>query len=103
MIHKNNFYSQQGYVALMSAIVISVLLIAVTASLGFSAFFGRFNIVDSESKERSLALAEACVSHAILEVGAGTFSNDKTVAIGDDKCYIISTVGSGSQVTIKTQ
>lgn len=94
--------AQRGYIALMSAIVISFLLLAITISLGFTAFFGRLNVLDSESKERSNALAEACIDSAILDASNGTYSVDKIVNIGSDMCRIISSVNGGSQTTIKT-
>jgi|SRR3989344_1827515 len=74
-----NYKLEQGFMALMSAIVMSVLLIAITLSLGISSFFGRFDILDSESKERSMGLAEACVSQATSEVSTGTVYATLTV------------------------
>ncbi len=98
---------QQGYIALMSAIIISALLLTITVSLGFSGFLGRLSIVDSQSKERSSALAEGCADTAILEATSGIYSmSAKTVNIGSDTCTIVSSqkdVPSTGQSTIKTQ
>jgi hypothetical protein len=80
---------QRGYIALVSTIIISVLLLAVTVGLGFSGFFGRLNIVDSESKERSSALAEACADMAILNLVKG-LSTTGSMNVGSDTCSIIS-------------
>jgi len=80
---------QRGFIALMSAIVISVLLLAITLSLGFSGFFTRFNILDSESKERSSALAEACGDTAILNLAQG-LTTLGSVVVGAGSCNIIS-------------
>ena len=104
MNSKNLFY-QKGYIALMSAVVISVLLLTITLSLGLSGFFGRLNIVDSESKERSIALAEACVDTAILEIAKGTNYTGQ-VNVDSDSCTIVSIMPdtpSSGQTTIKTQ
>lgn len=87
----------------MSAIIIGAILLAITLSLGFSGFFTRLNISDSESKERSIALAEACVDTAILESATGIYSTNKTVAVGKDECTIVSSQNTGSQTLIKTQ
>ncbi len=98
--------SQKGYIALMSAIIISALLLTITVSLGFSGFLGRLSIVDSQSKERSSALAEGCADTAILEATSGIYSNNRTVNIGPDTCTIVSSqkdVPSTGQSTIKTQ
>ena len=98
--------NQGGYIALISAIVISVLLITITVTLGLNSLFGRFNILDSESKERSSELAEACIDQAILDATYGTYSTNKVVAVGpttSDNCTIVLSSLSGTQVTIKTQ
>lgn len=89
---------QNGFIALTSAIIISVLLLAITVGLGFSSFFTRFNILDSEFKERSLALAEACIDTAILNLAKG-LTTTGSVAVGTDDCEIISVNGN----TIQTQ
>lgn len=100
--------NQKGYIALMSAIIISVLLLAVTLSLGFSGFFARFNMADSESKERSAALAEGCVDAAILEAAKEIYSANKTIKVAQvsDTCKVISSIKNSpaaGQITIKTQ
>lgn len=96
--------SQSGFIALISAIVISFLLLAVTLGLGLSIFFGRFDILDSESKERSLALAEACVDQAMLEMSEGTFYATLTDYTSPDGTIICKRQSlSGGVNTIKTQ
>jgi len=96
---------QKGFIALTSVIVISVLLLAITVRLGFSAFFNRLDVLDSESKERSSALAEACVDTAILNIARNAAYNpsNQVVAVGSDQCTIVSVTSSGSQKIIKTQ
>ena len=97
---------QQGYIALLSALVISALLLAITLSLGLSGFFVRLNVLDAESKERSVALAEACVSAAMLESVSGMYSANETVAVGQDTCKIVLSQKDypvPGQATIKTQ
>lgn len=91
--------TQGGFMALISAIIIALLLITITVSLNFAAFFGRFNVLDSEFKETSLALAEACADTAILEIAKGnTPSGD--VFIGSDKCTIVSVTGSSTKTIL---
>ena len=90
----------------MSAVVISILLLSITVGLGFSGFFGRFNILDSESKERSLALAEACGDTAIVNIAMDPDydPDDDLVAVDSDFCTIISVSPFvGIEKTIKTQ
>jgi|SRR6185295_1588016 len=94
---------QSGYIALMSAIVISALLLAITVSLGLGGFFSQTNILDAESKEQSFALAQGCVSVAILDIAKNTIpvSFPATVNIDQNMCTIIS-INQNSPATGQT-
>ncbi|MDE2399791.1 MAG: hypothetical protein KGL67_02160 [Patescibacteria group bacterium] len=94
---KNN----KGFVALMSAIIISVVLLLITTNLSLTGFYDRSNILDSELKDRSSALAEACVDTAILNMVQGT-TYIGSVNVGADTCTIQSVTGS-NQKTILIQ
>lgn len=88
---------QSGFVALMSALIISAVLLIVITFLSYSGFNSRSNALDAEFKERSSALAEACVDQALLEIANdSTYSGNATTTLGaDDKCYV-GVVPSGS-------
>ncbi len=75
-----------GYIALISAIIISVLLLIITFAVSFSSFFARFNILDSEYKKVSSGLAEACVDTAILEIAKDDIPTDDTCVNVGDAC-----------------
>ena len=83
---KNN----SGFIALMSSIIISVILLLIAVTLSFTGLNIRFNILDSELKERSNALAEACVDMALLElVRDSNYQGGETVTVsGSDTCII---------------
>jgi hypothetical protein len=91
--------SEQGFIALISAILISVLLLAITLTISFSGYFARFNVLDSESKERSSALAEGCADTAILDLSLSQ-NLPRAVTIGSDTCTIVQETPS---LPIKTQ
>jgi len=102
--------NKSGFIALISAIVIAFMLVIVTVALGMTSFFGRVNIFDAESKERSLGLAEACVDKAISSLALDfTPLNNVEINVGpssDDKCTIVSTElnqPTGGQTRIKTK
>jgi len=101
----------KGFVALMSAIIISVILLLIITNLSLTAFYSRSDVLDSELKDRSSALAEACVDTAILKlVNNSNYSPvNECVPVGDicpntnpnaNICTIVS-VDSGNH--IKTQ
>jgi len=58
----------RGFIALISVIIISAILLTLVFTLGLSSFFNRFDALDAENKRVSLGLAEACVNVAMLKV-----------------------------------
>jgi len=98
--------TEAGFVALVSAVVISVLLLVLVIALSYSGYFARFNELDTEFKKQSLAYAEACADIAIAEIAKdATFSvpaGGRTYQVdplNPDTCLINSINGS---YTIKT-
>lgn len=105
---------ESGYIALISAIVISSLLLIITFTANFSSFFARFNILDSEYKKVSTGLAEACAETAILEIAKNPAwspdVNGTCVGVGDPcpggpkVCKICSSINAGgNDFEIKTR
>src|SRR5260221_11521416 len=83
--------NESGFIALISAIIISLILITITVILNLAGYFGRFNILDAEYKETSIGLAEASVDTAILEISKGnTVAANTAVPIGSYQCPLIS-------------
>lgn len=92
--------TNSGFIALMSAIIISVVLLLIVANLSLTSFYGRFNILDSELKEKSSALAEACVDTAMLKlVNDSDYSGNETVSVDADTCEIESV--SGGMISVR--
>jgi len=87
MINQNNI--QEGFILLMSSIIISAVLVTVVLSVSFGGFVARFNILDSYNKESSLALAEACAEIAILSrVENSNYTGDEYFTIGSEECRV---------------
>ena len=82
--------SGAGFIALISAIIISAVLLVVTVTLSYSSFFARYNLLDSEYKDRSSALAEGCVDAALLKLAndPNYYANNERTLIGSDECHI---------------
>lgn len=58
----------RGFIALMTAIIISVVLLTIVTTSSFTGFYGRFNVLDAELKSRSAAAADACADMALLKL-----------------------------------
>ena len=93
---------REGYIALMSAIIVSVMLMAVLITLNLGGYFGRFNVLNSELKQRSFSLADGCASAAVLNLAQDpSYAGSTTLAIASDTCTIFA-IASGTGV-IETQ
>ncbi len=96
---------KKGFIALMSVIIITFVLLLLGISLGFTGFFGRLNIFDSELKVRSNALAEACIEVAILKIAedpAYSQGSISVIPVDAESCYIFSVDNSGGKAEVFT-
>jgi hypothetical protein len=73
--------AQKGFIALISAVIMSAVLLIVVVSGSLSSFFGRQDVLDAEYKEKSRALADACISVLLLRIGAGTTPSDPVTEV----------------------
>ena len=87
-------YNQKGYIALISAVIISFILIGLTFSVSSAGYFSRGNVATSEYKRISLGLAESCVNLALLRVAQNynyaPLPAGDTIAVGAQDCLIKS-------------
>src|SRR3989338_9629330 len=100
----------QGYIALISTIVISLILLALTANMSTAGFYVRFNSLDSEYKRISLGLAESCVHAALLKLAKNNTyappSGGEIVSVGSEECTIVEVIPDSvdpTKKTVKTQ
>ena len=97
--------NQRGFVALISIIIISAMLLVLVVTLETASFFQRFDALDAENKRVSLGLAEACVSAAQLLIAQGTPSNSELPKVTVDSsdaqktCRICKTTAAGAIAT----
>ena len=58
----------KGFIALISVILISAVLIALVVMVSAAGFYSRFNVLDYENKKVSVSLAEACAETALVNL-----------------------------------
>ncbi|MES2087828.1 MAG: hypothetical protein V4467_02435 [Patescibacteria group bacterium] len=110
----------KGFIALMSTIIISTILMAIVFTTNMSSFYARFDALDGEFKRKAFALAESCANETLLRL-AKNYSYDPTtdpdfvtgkglpISIEDGECLIVSVLppapraGALSEITIITQ
>jgi len=100
----SEFCRSRGYIAVTSALIISLLIMAVIFAVSLAGFYNRANISNSEYKEISNALAEGCVESALLDIATmSTYAGNETVLIGDKQCNIFPIETAGGQKIIKAK
>ncbi len=89
---KKNNTPQRGFIALISAVIISAILLTLATGASSSAFFSRFSALNSEYKRVSLGLAESCVNSALLQIAQNynTTALNAPVSVGANTCTIKS-------------
>ena len=80
----------RGFIALMSALLLSGVLLAVAASGSLVGFYTRAGIAASELKERSTAAADACADQALIAlIFDDTYAGNETVVLNTlDQCRV---------------
>src|SRR3989344_9440055 len=102
MIFKSSSKKSSGLIAIVTAIILSFLIILVATVLGSSALFSRSNDVDFLSKQSSYFLARSCLDQALLELaGNSDYSGNEVIAIDSYQCTINPVETSGSNKIIK--
>lgn len=83
MFTQNNRYWQQGYIALISSVIISLVLTGLAYMVARSGFFARFDSLNAEYKRISKGMAESCANEALLalaqdpDIDSVAFDNDE--------------------------
>lgn len=92
----------KGYIAITSALIISILLMAVVFSVSSSGFFMRANTVGAVLKAEGRALADACISSALLRLAENrSYTGEETIALENGNCVILRIVKKDNDYEIK--
>lgn len=110
-MNRRQYKSNKGFVALISAIMISAILLAILFTTNTSTFFARFDALDTEYKRVATGLAESCANQALLKLAQDYYYNpdNETIAVGNETCNIKSVTprarnaDNSTFVTISTQ
>lgn len=89
------YNSNRGFVALISVVLISAILLIVIVTLGLSTFFQRFDTLDTENKRVSLGYAEGCVNAAMLRIA------QNAAYAGGEYCSLNSTCSSSMSASLR--
>jgi hypothetical protein len=106
-MHAHPKKKKGGYIALMATIIISLVLLVMTAEEGFSGWYARYAVLGTEAKEQANALAEGCGDQALaLLITDLSYAGGDTTVTPAGECHtypIAFDSPSPGMVTIKTQ
>ncbi len=92
----------KGFVALISSIIISAILLIILTTLSLGEFYTRYNILDSELKERSRDIADACVDETLLAIANNSaYTGNETKTVNENTCFIDTVVTNGSEKSFR--
>lgn len=96
MIHRTK--KSGGFIAIMTVIILSAVLLALVSVSNTAGYFARFNGTNREFNRQAFALAESCANSALLSL-ARDYSYAPTtpvqITLGSDSCTIDSLVNTG--------
>lgn len=96
--------SNRGYIAITTAIILSVIILLVAISLGASNLLTRFNFVAFNNKQTTYFVARSCLSHALLQLVKNiSYAGSESVNAGSYQCSIQPIETSGSNKIIKAR
>jgi Tfp pilus assembly protein PilX len=96
--------SQQGFIALISVLMISVILLGVVISFAQYGMVSRYALLTLEQKEISHARARGCIQVARIAIANDSLyeTTDKQVSYDDSWCEIVSIAVVGSMSVVRT-
>ncbi|MDP3725037.1 MAG: hypothetical protein Q8R20_01040 [Nanoarchaeota archaeon] len=90
-----------GFVAVVSAIIVSALVLAIAVFVGVSGFFGYEDTQALERKSAAVASANGCLRHALLYLASGAYEGGETINIAGSACEVLPIMFGTSTITIK--
>lgn len=93
-----------GYIAITTSLVLSFLILILTTSVGFSAWFSRFGSLNSTSKQISYYVAETCLEKARLKLAQnGSYAGGENITFSSYSCFINTVTAPPGQRVIKVR
>lgn len=95
--------NQQGFIALISVLMLSVILLGAVISLAQYGIVSRYALLTLEQKEVSHTRARACIQVALIAIANDPLyeTNNKKAAFDGSWCDIVSVDADGSESVVR--
>jgi len=92
-----NFFKKNGYVSLISVIIIGAIVLAAVLSLTFISLQQSAGMIERTRTLRNYYLANACANEALVKLQKDSnYTGNETITIDDYSCSIENISGSGN-------
>jgi hypothetical protein len=92
--NKEQLNNQQGYIILVSVLVISAIAVAITISLIFLGLGASRSSLAYQQSAQAKNLANACVNQALLEIAESDFTGSASLDFENGSCtYLVTNLG----------
>lgn len=95
----------RGFIALITVIIISVVLLGLVSASNTAGYFNRFNGLGREYKRTAFGLAESCINKALLTLAQNyTYApqGSVTAQLGSNSCTVTSITDTATTATSRT-
>lgn len=101
------YKTARGFAALVSVLIISAILVALTLTVSTSSLFTRADLLDTENKAAATNLARGCVEAALLKYAENKAytppeGGERVVVEEGSECVILSLTQSENELRITT-
>lgn len=94
---QTHIHNQNGYVILISVLVVSIVGLAIAASVITLGIGSSQTALSSQQSFQARALADACAEHALNELRQSTgYSGSETLMFATGSCEVLAVGGSGN-------
>lgn len=96
--------NNRGYIAVTTAIILSIVIMVVAIALGSSNLLTRLNFVAFTNKQTTYFVARSCLSHALFQLIKNiSYAGNENVNAGSYQCSIQPIETSGLNKIIKAR
>ncbi|MBI5732537.1 hypothetical protein HY967_01075 [Candidatus Jorgensenbacteria bacterium] len=96
-------FQKKGYIALITAIILTAIVLAVAVSLSSTTFLARFDSVGVELKDMSRFIAKGCLEYARFNLASSSgWAGNVTTTINGYSCYVYAPQGVGTTTVIQS-
>lgn len=95
---------QSGYIAIVTALILSLLVLFVGVSTGTITLLSRYSRLEALNKNISAGTAQSCLQYGLLKLGEDyNYAGDATITVSGYDCHLYSISTSGSNKILKAK